>query len=421
MISHHFPAFYQRLREVIDPRHYGQYGIDEIIFGGISLFLFKCGSRNLLDNLMEEKRFRKNFTRLFGLRLPKMDTVAGVLKALDESELENLKVHLVKVLLSKRVFDKWRYQGTLMVAIDGTGIASFDHQHCERCLVKTSKNGKSVWFHNVLEAKLVTSNGFSISLATEWIENPGEEYEKQDCEQKAFVRLAEKLKAMFPRLAICLCADGLYPNNTFFTTCLAYDWNYIVTLEDGNLKTFWQTIRSLNKDCKENQFREGTKIYTRHFQWLNQVDFKGFTHNWLQLNEQVVGRSVKSRSERKFAYLTNFPLTEENIGLISDYGRLRWKIENEGFDRQKNHGYNICHKYCRNSYRGMKNFYQCCQIAHMINQLVELTRDFQKRLTKKKTHMYLWIDSWAFMIYGHVSRLAIKAMHSHKYQVQYIE
>jgi len=421
MINHHFPDFYRRLRQVIDPRHYGQYGIDEIIFGGISLFLFKCGSRNAMDNLMEGKKFRKNFTRLFGLRLPKLDTVAGVLKELEESELEHLKVHLVKVLLSKRVFDKWRYQGTLMVGIDGTGIATFDHRHCDQCLVKTSKNGKSVWFHNVLEAKLITSNGFSISLATEWIENPGEEYEKQDCEQKAFVRLAEKLKTMFPRLAICLCADGLYPNNTFFTICRAYEWNYIVTLEDGNLKTFWQTIRLLNRDCKDTHLRKGIHNYTQHFQWLNQIDFKGFFHNWLQLDEQVIDSSSANTTQRKFAYLTNFPLTRENVELISDYGRLRWKIENEGFDRQKNHGYNIGHKYCRHSYRGMKNFYQCCQIAHMINQLVELTRDFQKRLTKKRSHMHLWIDLLAFMIYGCVSRSEVKAMHAHKYQVQYIE
>jgi len=114
MINHHFPDFYQRLREIIDPRHYGQYGIDEIIFGGISMFLFKCGSRNACDNLMDEKKFHKNFTRLFGLRLPKMDTVAEVLKTLDERALEHLKADLVKVLLSKRVFDKWRYKGALM-------------------------------------------------------------------------------------------------------------------------------------------------------------------------------------------------------------------------------------------------------------------------------------------------------------------
>jgi len=421
MIGHHFPDFYQRLQEVIDPRHYGQYRIDEIIFGGISMFLFKCGSRNAYDNLMDEKRFDKNFFRLFGLRLPKMDTVAEVLKTLDERALEHLKADLVKVLLSKKVFDKWRYKGALMVAIDGTGVTTFDHQHCQRCLVKTSKNGKSVWFHNVLEAKLVTPNGFSISLATEWIENPGLEYDKQDCERKAFTRLAQKLKAMFPRLCICICADGLYPNNTFFTLCQRYDWNYIVTLKDGNLKKFWRIIHSKENNHKIIPLQKGGHTYKKYFQWLNQIDFNGFIHYWLQLKEEPDDPSLGNTPKRKFAFITNFPLNSENVESISDYGRLRWRIENEGFDQQKNHGYNICHKYCRNSYTGMKNFYQCCQIAHMINQLVVLTKDFQKRLTKKISHKFIWLDLWAFMIYEYVSSLEVKAMNSHKYQVQYIE
>jgi hypothetical protein len=36
---------------------------------------------------------------------------------------------------------------------------SFSEKHCDHCLSKTSKNGKTTWFHNVLEAKLVCSNG----------------------------------------------------------------------------------------------------------------------------------------------------------------------------------------------------------------------------------------------------------------------
>jgi hypothetical protein len=43
---------------------------------------------------------------------------------------------------------------------------------------------QKTYFHSVLEARLVTPNGFSISIATEWIENPeGGEYDKQDCER----------------------------------------------------------------------------------------------------------------------------------------------------------------------------------------------------------------------------------------------
>ncbi len=99
---------------------------------------------------------------------------------------------------------------------------SFDKQHCEQCLHKTSKKGHTTWMHHVLEARLVTANGFSISLMSEWIENPADKaYDKQDCERKAFTRLASRLKQAFPRLPILILADGLYPYEGFFATCKA--------------------------------------------------------------------------------------------------------------------------------------------------------------------------------------------------------
>ena len=104
-----------------------------------------------------------------------------------------MKVHLVSELIEQKIFRKFRFLGRYhLVAADGTGISSFEQRHCDHCLVKTSKTGVVTYFHYVLEAKLVTSTGLSISLASEFIENiPGLDYEKQDCEQKAFVRLAD--------------------------------------------------------------------------------------------------------------------------------------------------------------------------------------------------------------------------------------
>ena len=34
--------------------------------------------------------------------------------------------------------------------------------------------------------------------------------DKQDCELRAFARLSERIKTLFPRLAILLLLDGLY-------------------------------------------------------------------------------------------------------------------------------------------------------------------------------------------------------------------
>ena len=66
----------------------------------------------------------------------------------------------------------------------------------------------------MLEACLVSSNGFFISLASLWIENSAH-YDKQDCERKAFIQLANELKKQYPRLPILILANGLYPYQRF--------------------------------------------------------------------------------------------------------------------------------------------------------------------------------------------------------------
>ena len=58
-------------------------------------------------------------------------------------------------------------------------------------------------------------------------------------------------------------------------------------------------------------------------------------------------------------------------------GRLRWKIENEGFNVQKNGGYGLEHAYTRNA-TASKVFYYLLQVAHIIAQLIEHGSLFRK-------------------------------------------
>ena len=214
------PNLFDQLRQVEDCRQKSDYTLVEILLAGIMLFVFQQGSRNALNNKRDEKKFRKHYERLFKLRLPHLDTVHRVLRRLPDAELEQLKHSLVKTLLEKKVLHKYRlFERWFVVAVDGTGVMSCTEQHCEHCLHRTSKTGKTTYQHQVLEAKLITASGLAISLATEWIANPDGEYDKQDCERKAFVRLAAQLKQQYPRLPICLTADGLYPYQGVFDIC----------------------------------------------------------------------------------------------------------------------------------------------------------------------------------------------------------
>ena len=260
-IHHFFPDLFDRIREIEDYRKKSEYELAELIIACIAMFIFKEGSRNAFNNDRDEENFKENYKNLFHMRLPHMDTVDDVMRQLDESELERLKTDMICNLLKKKSLHKFRFLGKFFViAVDGTGVYSFSERHCDQCLTQESKNGKITCFHNVLEAKLICSNGFSISLATEWIENPVGNFDKQDCERKAFKRLAEKIKKSFPRLPICITADGLYPSQPFFNICREKNWHFIITFKEGNLPSVWEKIRSLPQNVLTDDRKETESV-----------------------------------------------------------------------------------------------------------------------------------------------------------------
>jgi len=303
------------------------------------------------------------------MRLPVMDTVNVFLKRLPVKELEQIKQVLVRQLIEKRVLEKYRYMGHYIVAIDGTGVYSYPYEPFPGCPYKTSKNGEITWQVYVLEAKIVCSNKFSISLATEWLTNSDNINEKQDCEQKAFVRIAKKLKRTYPRLPIIIAADSLYPNNTVFEICKRNDWRFILTFKEGVLKTVWDEVFSLYPLIEKQNKQKRTKSKDKcgwleeSTMFVNGIPYKNHRLNWV---EYVLSYTHKDSHEKRFVHITDIEIDKNTVWDLSFHGRLRWKIENEGFNIQKNHGYNLQHKYSRGHFGAMQNYYQLLQIAHLL-------------------------------------------------------
>ena len=82
------------------------------------------------------------------------------------------------------------------MVIEGTGLLNFgSHRHGEHGLTRTV-NGHLQYYPHVLEAKLLTQDGLAFSLDSEFLETMDETATKQDCERKAFGRLAERLPSV---------------------------------------------------------------------------------------------------------------------------------------------------------------------------------------------------------------------------------
>jgi hypothetical protein len=423
-ITHFFPDLIERIRQIEDCRKKSDYELVELIMACIAMSLFKADSRNAFNNEREEGNFKDNYQKILKMRLPHMDTADNVMRRINPDELQQLKTDLIRTLLEKKTFHKFRlFKKFFIIAVDGTGLMTFPKRHCEHCLTKTSKKGKTKYFHHVLEAKLICPNGFAISIATEWIENPEGDFDKQDCEMKAFPRLAEKIKEMFPRLPICITADGLYPNQTFFGICKVNHWSFIVTFKDGNLPSVWQEVRLLREITTDNQdqlaiFRKQKKI-KRDYTWLNEIDYQGFQLNWIECIETIQSPESEQNSVTRFVHVTDLKVEKSTSAKISQTGRLRWKIENEGFNTQKNQGYNLKHKFSRTSLIAAKNYYQCIQIAHLINQLSILSITFQQLLSSKITIKHLWKCMIGFLICGTIDRSQIKMIAKIRIQIRF--
>ncbi|MCJ7841114.1 hypothetical protein MUB24_09430 [Lederbergia sp. NSJ-179] len=72
--------------------------------------------------------------------------------------------------------------------------------------------------------------------------------------------------------------------------------------------------------------------------------------------------------DKEFLFITDIRITKRNAEKLVQAGRSRWKIENEGFNHQKNGWHNIEHVNSHN-YTAMKNHYLLVQIADILVQL----------------------------------------------------
>ena len=386
---HFFGDFGALFHPVHDPRNPDliTYPLAAMGFTGVWMFLCRLEARRQINHLLRGNGpSAAKFQALFGVEsCPHGDTVNALYARLDATQVQEVVTGMVGTLIRKKVLYRYRLlDHYFLMAIDGTGRLTFPERHCAHCLTQTH-NGKTTYYHPVLEAKLVTANGLVFSVMTEFVENPGEKPTKQDCELKAFYRLAKRLKHRFPRLPICLLLDGLFAGGPTFALCDKYRWQYLVVLTEDDLSSVHQELDALMPLAPENHLTVHTGVQSeikQVFRWMNDISYLDSEKREHILSVmECLETCPDSKGERKttrFKWITNLTVKTNNIRILTNQGgRLRWKIENEGFNVQKNGGYALEHAYSRDP-NAAKVFYFMLQIAHTLAQLTEHGSLFRK-------------------------------------------
>jgi len=361
-----------------------------LFWWGLLLFCLKLGSRRNLDFQLRDLELcvLENLNRLAQTTqdsLPVHKTLSHFLGHVGSGALALLRTLCVRHLIRKKVLDRFRFDGEFVIAADGTGFLSFKERHCEHCLQHANQS-QVHYLHPVFEVKIVHPCGLAVSIGTEFIENPLPErktsdpatvtaYEavKQDCELKAFLRLAPKLKADFPQTPFCLATDALMACGPALTVCEQYRWSYVLTFKEGRTPALWADFQGLLKLCPENSLVLTLPDKTRqHFRWVNDLSYEDSEHRIHTVNALVCTETALDGTEQTFAWITNKKLSRATVADVAFYGgRVRWKIENQGFNTQKNSGLNLEHAYSKGP-DTMKSFYYLLQIAHLFMQMLEM-------------------------------------------------
>ena len=151
---------------------------------------------------------------------PHFDSVERLLRVIPNESLEEFLEDRVTTILNKHQIRSYLVDHGWVVAIDGTQTL-LRHQPFAPEATRQKVSGTVDTYRYrayVLESVLIAGDGLTLPLPTEFCENvPDADPEsKQDCELKAFRRLAKRLKRWFRKRRLILVMDGLYPNGPVF-------------------------------------------------------------------------------------------------------------------------------------------------------------------------------------------------------------
>jgi len=379
---HFFPdlnAWFDRLPDTRDPDAI-TYETRFLVWWGLSLYLYQLGSRRQLDFELDSRgtQVLRNLNRLAQTQQrtrPVHDTFDHFLEHSRPGAFAELCQKLIRRLVRMKVLDSARLLGYQVFAPDGTGHLSFGHKHCDHCLTQKRRQA-TVYLHQVLEAKLLGPAGVALSLGSAFLRNADAgcgdaEQRKQDCELAALSRLAPRIKQAFPQARLCLSGDNLYACGRTFQICKDYNWRYVITFKEGRMPAVWREFQALLRLCPAQVVvlttPRGIRQEYRWVEGLSYTDDQGrpWTFQALQCLE------TGGPEPRRFAWLTDFPVNRDTvIAIATKGGREHWRIENEGFNRQKNSGLNLEHIFSSDENK-LQAYYYLLQIAHIILQLLE--------------------------------------------------
>lgn len=381
------PGLLAELAKIPDPRNAQKtkHKLIVLLLYGLFAFVFHYSSRREAGREMSRPVFFETLKQLFPEleSLPHQDTLCRLLERIEVEEIETAQINLLRRLIRNKKFVHYLVKKRYLIAIDGT--QKFTSEECwgEEYLQRHNKgqDEEPQYYVYLLEAKLVFPNGLVLPLMSEFLNNTLDEVtNKQDCELKAFKRLAERLHQHFPKLPITVLLDGLYANGPVMALCRKYRWEFMIVLQDDALPLVWREANALHKLHPEQEHTQTWNGRYQRFWWVNDIIYEYGRGGRQEMRIHVVvceetweengqqGEIISKMS--RHAWISSEPLSKKNVHTRCNLmARQRWGIEND-FLQEKHQGYYYEHVFSHD-WNAMKGYHYLMHLAHLLNELTQ--------------------------------------------------
>ena len=393
-IFHYVPELLKYIDEIKDPRKRYEYSMRYLIMSEMLMFLSEGKSQRFTETAYEETKYLENISKITEeeiKNIPDAEIYTDVFSRIEKEEMEKFQYKINYNMIRNKIYDNSKILGKYNLVLDATRFQKAHYEISKEWLKETIE-GKTTWYLSMLELKLVANN-MAISIMNEMIKNEDKKKEneteeeiknksieemKQDCELNATKRMLPRLRKIYPRLAIRIIGDSLYPSIGLIEVCEEENMEYIFVLKDKKIPTLlteFLTIVSMEEGNRELRETKERIVLTL---WENNIDYKGKKIN-------VIRQIIKNKETgkcNKWMWITNREITRKNIYKIIYCAKLRDYIENQGFREQKvTSGIDLEHVYSKDI-KAIEVIYTIIQITHLLLQIIEhsdICGDFNKK------------------------------------------
>lgn len=366
------------------------YTLPDILMSGLAMFQMKYPSLHAFERQTTAERH--NLQTIFGVG--DLCTDAQLRNVLDLIAPESLRPvfgSYYEQLCEAGLAEEYAvYKDSVVVALDGVEYFRSEQVHCDHCQVRKHRDGQLSYSHSAVCAVLLCPGKREVfPLDMEEISKQDGSV-KNDCERNATGRLLPRLKAQYPKQSMILTGDALYANAPCVRNIQQNGWHFVLNVKPSSHATLFKAFEH-RKGQKATKALPFTDSKGQHcFEWTNNLPLCESAGD-IRVNMLRYEWTDKKGVKTTFTWVTDLPLNKNNVQIIAQIGRSRWKIENETFNTLKNQGYNFEHNYGHGYQHLAPVLALLMFLAFLFDQMVQhCSHPFQAIWMAAKTKTKIW-------------------------------